>query len=250
MFKKLLIVFASATVLSIVSLTGAWMAGGADFRRTVWQDGNWEWNIGEDDEDLGPLETRSFAVESGSRIAMEIPVELSFTRSDQAGMTVKGPAKLLERLVWKDGRLTLKGKSNRWRHNLKVTITAPEIQSLDLEAPGDVKMVGLDQDQLTVGANGALQLDAEGKVRKITVTSNGAGDIDLRKVTGEEVRVEINGAGDVVMGPSRIADIELNGAGQVTLVRKPEVLRSQINGAGSIKHNYADKPHAARRTAM
>ncbi|MED5544144.1 MAG: DUF2807 domain-containing protein [Pseudomonadota bacterium] len=237
MFRKLLIVFASAAILSLVAFAGAWIVGGEDARREFAQEGGW--HIGDEDEDLGPTKTREFAIESGSQIAMEVPVDLSFTRGETASMTVKGPEKLLERLVWEDGRLKLDGRRSHWGDGLKVVITAPEIEGLDLDAPGDVTLVGLDQDQFTLKANGALDLEAEGKVRTMAVTTNGAGNIDLDKLYGDDVKVEVNGAGDVTLGPKRLAEIEINGVGHVTLVRKPEILRSNINGLGSVDHDYA-----------
>lgn len=240
MFRKLLIVFASAAILSVVAFTGAWVVGGEDFRREFTQNDGWHWDIGDEDEDLGPIETRAFALASGSRIAMEVPVDLSFTRGEKAGMTVRGPAQVLKRLTWENGRLKLTGKQGHWHRGLKVVITAPEIRNLDLDAPGDVTLVGLDQEQFTLTSNGAIDLEAEGKVRKVFVTANGAGDIDLAKVVGEDATVRVDGAGDVTMGPSRLADIKINGVGNLTLVRKPEILRSEINGIGSVKHDYTE----------
>lgn len=238
MTKKLLIVFASAAILAIVALSGAWMAGGADFRHNFEQDGHWSWTFGDDDKaDHGPAKTRNFTIESGSQIAMEIPVELTFNRGDTPSMTVKGPANVVDRLIWKDGRLSIKGRMNTHR-GLKVEITAPEIRSLDLDAPGDVEMVGLDQDQFSLTADGAIDLEAQGKVRKIFVRANGAGDIDLGKVVGEDATVRVDGAGDVTVGPTRLADIKINGVGNVTLKRKPVTLRSEINGIGSVDHDY------------
>ncbi|MBT0668888.1 DUF2807 domain-containing protein [Novosphingobium profundi] len=239
MFRKLLIVFASAAILSIVAFGGAWIVGGKDLRQEFTQNGGWSWDFDEDEGELGPTTTRAFALASGAQIAMEIPVELSFTRGDTPGMTVRGPAKVLDRLVWKDGRLSVDGKLASHR-SLKVQITAPEIDSLDLDAPGDVTLVGLDQERFSLSANGAIDLEARGKVRTIFVTAHGAGDIDLGKVEGDDATVRVDGAGDVTLAPRRLADIKINGVGNVTLKRKPQILRSEINGIGSVDHDYTD----------
>ncbi|MCJ2182235.1 DUF2807 domain-containing protein [Novosphingobium sp. 1949] len=240
MFRKLLIVFVSAVVLSLAAFGGAWLVGGDKFTREFAKNDGWSFTFGEDgDNDKGPVKTREFAIESGSQIAMEIPVELRFTRGDAPRMTVEGPSRVVDRLLWDNGRLSIDGSLHS-RKGLKVTITAPEIRGLDLEAPGDVKLVGLDQDQFSLTADGAVNLDARGKVRKLFVTANGAGNIDLGKVEGEDATVRVDGAGDVTVGSSRLADIEINGVGHVTLVRKPEILRSHINGIGTVDHDYKD----------
>ncbi|MCT2401276.1 DUF2807 domain-containing protein [Novosphingobium mangrovi (ex Huang et al. 2023)] len=236
MFRKLLIVFASGVILSIVAFSAAWLVGGDTLKKEFTEGHGWSWTIG-DDEDQGPRKTRTFAVASGTRLAMEVPVELSFTRGDKAEMVVTGPTKIVDRLVWKDGRLSVPGRVNM-HHGLKVRITAPEITGLDLDAPGDVTLTGLQQDQFTLKSEGAVSLDADGKVRKVFITSEGAGDIDLERLAVEDATVRMDGVGDVTIGATGLVDIEINGAGHVTLVRKPETLRSRINGVGSVDHDY------------
>jgi len=238
MLRKLLIVFASGVVLSILAFSAAWLVGGEKFRQEFRENDGWSWTIdGDDEKDQGPRKTRAFAVEPGSQLAMEVPVQLTFTRGDKPEMTVEGPAKIVDRLVWENGRLSIDGNVNMHR-GLKVKITAPEISGLDLEAPGDIDLNDLSQDQFKLTAKGAVDLDANGKVRKIFVSSEGAGDINLAKVEGEDAVVRVDGAGDVTVGATNLVDIEINGVGHVRLVRKPKTLRSQINGIGSVDHDY------------
>lgn len=236
MLRKLLIVFASGVILSIVAFGAAFAIGGDRFMREI--DEKDGWGIHADDHDeKGPGKTRSFAIVPGSQIAMEIPVELVFTRGDKAEMTVSGPAGVVDRLVWEGGRLSIDGSMNVHR-GLKVRITAPEIAGLDLDAPGDVTLNGLDQQALTLNSRGAIDLEASGKVDRMVVTSAGAGDIDLGKVQGRDATIRINGVGDVTLGATGTVDVEINGAGNVTLVRKPATLRSRMNGIGDIDHDY------------
>jgi hypothetical protein len=237
MLRKLLIVFASGVILSIVAFSAAWVVGGDDLRKEFAEGDGWTWHIGDDEEYNGPRKSRNFTVEPGTQLAMEIPVELSFTRGDKAEMVVSGPEKVVDRQVWKDGRLSVPDHVNM-RHGLKVKITAPEITGLDLDAPGDVTLTGLQQERFTLRSEGAINLDAEGKVRKVFVTTEGAGNIDLSKVEGEDATIRMDGVGNVTIGATGLVDVEINGAGHLTLVRKPETLRSRINGIGSVDHDY------------
>jgi hypothetical protein len=238
MLRKLLIVFASGVILSIVAFGSAWIVGGKEFRHDIAAGTNWNWAVDDDDHDqAGPRKTRSFTLQSGSQLAMEIPVELVFTRGDKAEMTVEGPADVVDRLTWQDGHLSVSG-SKSVRHGVKVRITAPEIAGLDLDAPGDVTLTGLDQESLRLNSRGAIDLEASGKVNRMFVTSSGAGDIDLGKVQGRDATVRINGVGDVTLGATGTVDVEINGAGNVTLIRKPATLRSRMNGIGDIDHDY------------
>lgn len=237
MFRKLLIVFASGVILSIVAFGAAWVVGGDQLKRDFAAHDGWHWTIGEDEDDKGPRKDRTFAVAPGAQVAMAIPVELSFIRGDKAEMVVSGPATLVDKLVWENGRLSLPGNVHMSR-GLKVRITAPEITGLDLDAAGDVTLTGLDQEQFTLRSDGAVDLDASGSVRKLFITSEGAGNIDLGEVRAADATVRIDGVGNVILGATRLVDVEINGAGNVTLVRKPETLRSRLHGIGNIDHDY------------
>lgn len=235
MLRKLLIVFASGVILSIVAFSGAWLVGGERFRQDIAAHGM-DWNFGDDDDD-GPRRTRNFAIQPGSQIAMEVPVQLSFERGETSGMTVTGPARLVDRLVWEDGRLSIKGVVQT-RHGLDVRITAPEIAGFDFDAPGDVTLEGLDQKSLRLTSNGAIDLDASGKVDTVEVRTAGAGNVDLEKLAARDALVRMDGAGNVTLGASGTVDVEINGVGNVTLTRQPKVLHKRIHGIGGVDHDY------------
>lgn len=250
MLRKLLIVFASGVILSIVAFGGAWIAGGEKLRSAISEGNGWSWTFNDDEhgngwswtiddekENNGPKKSRNFTVNPGAQLAMEVPVDLTFARGDKAEMTVTGPAGVVDRLVWQDGHLSLPN-GMRMKHGLKVQITAPQITGLDLDAPGDVTLTGLQQDRFTLNSHAPVQLDAQGKVRELFVSVKGPGQLDLGKVEGENATVRLDGVGDVTIGATGTVDVEINGIGNVTLVRKPVNLKSQIHGLGSIDHDY------------
>lgn len=241
MLRKLLIVFASGLVIAIVALSIAWLSGGRDLRdRFARGDVDWTFGDGHHGHHGGPTATRSFALASGAKLVMALPVDLEFRRGEQAGMTVEGPKEAIDRLVWQDGKLSLSGNAIHLHRSIKVTIVAPEIGDLDFDAPADVDLRGLDQQELHLTARGAVDLDAQGRVSRLFVDSEGAGSIDLSKVTGDDATVRIDGVGDVEVAATRLVDVEINGAGNVSLRNKPVTVRTQINGVGSVDKDYGE----------
>jgi hypothetical protein len=235
MTKKLLIVFASGIVLAVIAFSLAFATGGQELRSTLSGDKDFNWTIG--DEYDGPTKGRSFPVDGGQTLTMEIPVELHFTRGDKAEMIVKGPAEAVDRLVFENGRLSLRGDKSL-RAGLDVTIVAPELAALDMEAPGDVTLSGMQQDQFRLKSAGAIDLDADGKVRAVSIRTDGAANIDLDKLEVEDATVQVNGAGDISIAATGRVDVEVNGVGAVTLRKKPATLRTQMNGIGTIDYDY------------
>lgn len=235
MTKKLLIVFTSGIVLTLIAFGLAYATGGKELRSALSGDGDFNWTLGEDYK--GPKKDRAFAVDGGQTLIMEIPVELHFTRGDEARMVVSGPAEAVDSLVFENGRLALKDGKNL-RHGLDVTIVAPQLAGLDMEAPGDVTLSGLAQDQFRLTSAGAIDLDADGKVRAVSLRTDGAADIDLDQLQVEDATVRVNGAGDVSIAATGKVDVEINGVGAVTLRKKPASLRSAIHGVGTIDRAY------------
>jgi Putative auto-transporter adhesin, head GIN domain len=234
MFKKLLIVAASAATLAFVSIGAAFMIDGPGIRAALDND-NLGWEIDSYD---GPITTTELQLDADRDLDINIPAELTFTRSETSSMIVEGPQDALDDLVYKDGSLDLSGNGYQLGDGLKITITGPRLPGLNLNAPGDITLIGLDQDRLALSTNGAADLTAKGKVRTLELETNGAANLDFRDVEATDATVEINGAGDIDLAASGLVRVEINGAGSITLHVKPANVESEINGVGSVDHAY------------
>ncbi|GGC28468.1 hypothetical protein GCM10011371_15020 [Novosphingobium marinum] len=236
MIRKLLIVFASGIVLGIVALALAWIAGGEELRASIRDGEGVNWNIGEEYD--GPVSQRSFAYDGSRTLVLSVPAELRFTRGEETKMIVEGPKEAVEALDWTDGKLSLTESMKNLRHGLDITIVAPQIAGLELDAPGDVELADLDQPALSIVSRGAVELDGTGKVGKLYVRTEGAGDIDLADMRAGDATVRIDGVGDIDIAASGIVDASISGAGSISLHARPKTLKSTINGIGTVDHDY------------
>jgi hypothetical protein len=237
MLKKLLIVAASGALLALATLSLAWVVGGKDFRDGFSDGEGWSWTIDDGEEYKGPKKTRDFVFDGAQVVTISIPVDLRFTRGDESKMVVEGPAEAIDRLEWKDGRLTLPGEGHL-RNGLAVTIVAPQIQGLDIESAADIDLAGLDQDSFSLKAGGAVELVAAGRVDTLDLIADGAGELDLARVAAKDAKVRINGVGEIDLAATGNVDIAINGAGTATLHKKPATVKRRINGVGEINHAY------------
>lgn len=238
MIRKLLIVFASGLALSIALLSAAWVIGGEELLRRAPTDFG-GWTIGHDHRHHhGRTESRTLDFDAGKVLTIDAPVTLRFTRGTETRMTVEGPGRMVERLNWHDGTLSSERKGRWFGAPLEVTITAPQLAGLVLHGASDVALIALDQPSLAIDAHGAVDLEASGKVGRVTVTSRGAGDIDLERLEATDAAIDIGGVGDVDVNASGNVDAAISGAGDITLHRKPATLNSRINGFGSVHHDY------------
>lgn len=240
MTKKLLIVFVSGLVLSIVALSSAWLIGG---KEVMAREGFSFLHDG--DRDRGPTVTRDLAFDAGRILRIDAPVSLRFSRGPEVRMTVSGPARLMEALRWENGELSL-GDVRGWRHReLHVTITAPQIAGLALQGPGDVELRDLDQPSLLIETRGPANVEASGRVGSLDIDSRGVGALDLAQVDAVDAKVRVHGVGSVDIKASGAVDASLSGVGNITLHREPASLSTRTQGVGSVHHDYDEADAAA-----
>jgi len=240
MIRKLLIVFASGLLLAIVSLGGAWAVGGPAFMQHVKAEGwdaDWDVDGGDGRSPDGPGRVRTLVFDGDRALTIAMPVSLRFRRGTTSEMTVSGSPNAVDAVEWKDGRLSLRGGVHSY-HDLHVTITAPRLVGLVLDAPGSVDLDDLDQPSFTLKTHGPAQVDASGKVGKLAIAAQGPADIDMADLAATDATVRVDGVGNVDIAASGTVDAELNGVGNVTLHRKPARLTSRTNGIGGIRHDY------------
>lgn len=239
MIRKLLIVFASGLVLSIVALGAAWVIGGQDLMTRIERDGRFAINYDYDDEDQRALPgaTRTLPFDGARPLTVDFPVSLRFVRGDRAEMTVAGPARVIDALRWEDGRLSLGGASTH-HAGIRVTIEAPQIVGLVLTAPGEVELRGLDQPSLRLDMRSPADIEASGRVGTLDVSTSGVGSIDLEDLEARDARAHISGVGSIDLNASGRVEANISGAGSVVLHRRPAVLTSHTSGIGAIEHDY------------
>lgn len=238
MIRKLLIVFASGLLLAIVSISLAGIIGGPDLSKAV-RSGEGFSIVVDGDKSNAPKVTKSLEFDTGKPFVLDVPIEFRFTKGDKPELTLSGPSDVVEALEWKDGQLKLIKDVKRLSTNgLRMTLVAPVMPALELSSVGDVKLEGLDQQSLIINASGAASVDAEGKVQTVTVDSSGASNIDLGQLQAQDAKVDLSGVGNAEINAGGTVEINISGAGNVSLLRKPAVLKSQTSGLGNIDHDY------------
>lgn len=235
MIRKLLIVFVSGLVLSILLVSGAWVLGGEEIKARFRHDhGDWDFDGSED----GPTVKRSFAFDGAQILKINGPVSLRFVRGPKSEMTVSGDARVIDGLRWQNGELSSERHGWRRHGGLTVEITAPQIAGLELRGPSQVTLENLDQPSLRIEVRGPGDFDASGKVGRLDIDSRGVGSLDLAKVEAGDAAVRVRGIGNVDIKASGTVNAVLNGVGNITLHRKPASLNAETHGVGEVKHDY------------
>ena len=235
--------------LAIVAMGGAAVAwasismSGA-LREKAWHFPDFAWHV---DGDAGtgptirltgnePTINRMLSWAGGEKLEFTVPAHIIFTQGPTPAITITGPAPLANHVVLDGDKLRLDRHFDNLdgAHGLTIAITAPTLHEFDLESAQDLHIDHIDTDVLVIDISGAGNVQANGTAKTLNLTLEGLGNADLAALTLTDATIEIDGLGHVKAGPTGNARVEINGAGAVTLTRRPFHLSQEINGAGSI----------------
>jgi hypothetical protein len=258
MIRTLFIIAAAGLVLATASLGGAFALGGRDMARH-----GWEWTFRDGDGDTVSIErddgtraediTRTLAWTGGQSLTVDLSADVDYVQGETPGVTITGPASLVDKVRLVGDRLTWtedndgpnhetvvfgrrEGGRGVWVHSeaVRIVVTAPNINSFDLEGSADLTLRDYDQDTLAVDISGSGDVSANGRTRALELDISGSGDADLSGLTTIDANVAIAGSGDARIAPTGKADITLAGSGDVAVTTRPTTVNQNISGSGEV----------------
>ena len=215
---------------------------------------------GEQVEGSGSVTRQARKVDSFNGIALGLPGRLELRSGSVDSVTVETDDNLqaLVETRVEDGMLRIrpvKRNLDLRTRNLKIVVTARQIERLSLGGSGTIDADVLRGKRLDVdvGGSGKIQiarLDAEtvaakvagsgdlradgGTVRDLSVSIGGSGSVDMGKVATDTARVSIAGSGDVTVWAKNDLRAKIAGSGDVGYYGDPTVSRS-VAGSGEVR---------------
>ncbi|MBA3999916.1 DUF2807 domain-containing protein [Brevundimonas sp.] len=240
MIRSLFIIAAASLVLAIVCLAGAAAIGGQEITRNGWKISGDGWSLVEGDfnweSSSENIVTREIAWEGGEVLTFDLSARVIYAQGDEPSITVAGPAGVVDRVTFADGRFDLEqGTRTGRRSRPRITIVAPAVTRFTLNGSQDLEIRDYDQPTLALAVSGSGDIEGYGRTDALTVTIDGSGDVDLKGLPSTDAVIEINGSGDVEAAPSGQADVTIRGSGDVDLTTRPARLNSQVMGSGRVR---------------
>lgn len=239
MTKKLLVVVAVGALISMACFTFLSILGfPSKFDGPPWA-GGWRGNWRDDARDPGPDVSRNLPFTGSERLDIAYPAEITVTQGPQARFTVTGPKDILDELRLDGGDLEgPDGPHFRWgrhyRGRLRIDIVSPNTHEFHLAGADKLTLRNFDQDSLILHAAGAVDVDGQGKAKRLEAHISGAGHLDLGQLPVDDAEVSISGAGDASLDAHASAEVSISGAGHVALKSRPPRLETHISGFGSV----------------
>ena len=246
MIRVLVMIAVTGFLVSVATLSTALAIGGPDVLTEVtsndwgghWAGHNhWGWsgNNGDSyDRDRGPEGTRELAWTGGDTLDVDVPAEITYTQAPGVGkLTITGPQRVLDNLVLRDGHLTF--DHNRHRSGeLTIVMTAPAVTRFNVAGTGRLAIVDYKQDKLSIDVSGDTDVSAKGEAKGLSLSMSGSGQTDLAGLKLTDADVDIDGSGEATLAPTGVANINIAGSGDVTLLTRPSKLESNVSGSGAM----------------
>ncbi|MBV9217651.1 MAG: DUF2807 domain-containing protein [Acidobacteria bacterium] len=116
---------------------------------------------------------------------------------------------------------------------MKIKVTAPDIDSLDVSGVANVSLTGVKNAALSIDSSGASKVHVDGTTAKLTVDVSGATSIDADGLTAENATVGASGASSVSVNVTGNLKSNASGASKIRYSGTTNV-ESKTTGAGSV----------------
>lgn len=258
MIRNLLVITGVGFVLALVGVGGSIALVGNDVRRHDWtwvvtDDGSGDSGFRFERGEVDPEINRTLPWSGGDRLSVDLPGEVVYVQGAQAGVAISGAKSVVDRVRFADGRLTLQDSDDvergyiRWNgsgirvwsetESLRITVTAPSVKTFQMGRHGELKIQDYDQPTMNVIIDGSGEVRAAGRTDRVDIVVNGDGDVRLDDLEVTDAVVDVPGDGDVRVGPTGRAQIDIAGHGDVTLTRRASQIQQSITGWGDVEQD-------------
>jgi hypothetical protein len=191
----------------------------------------------------GSVLTRSYDLPNFQAVVISSNVEVDIRSGEEQLIVIKAEKEVLNNLIVKNTGdvLSISCKScglGAWpwkEHSAKVKIVVNSVSKISVTGTAKVHGSNLNTDSLTMDLSGAGEASLDGKVKFFDVTISGAGKIKAYELVADRVQAEISGAGVLEVHALKILDADVGGAGRVTYLGTPAVVKTDVSGVGQVK---------------
>lgn len=122
-------------------------------------------------------------------------------------------------------------------NDLKVRVSAPDINDIDASGVAKVTASGIQNEQLQVHTSGASKIKLSGETADLSIEVSGASHIEALDLKAEKADVDASGASSVSVFAASELKTDASGASKITFSGSPKNVEKKTSGASSIKEN-------------
>jgi len=213
--------------------------------------------------EVAQMTSKSYELKDFSKISIHDSLEAVVTYGKEYKVVANGTKQDLEniQIIVDDGTLDVANGDWRQRQfcfglcffdSVKLEITLPKLDRLELSGASEAMLNKFDSDKLEIRLFGASTLDGEvkakelfldlsgssettlkGEVKKFSIEGSGVSSVSAFDLSADSVSLNLSGASSVDIGISNTIDASLSGASEVQYFGNPKV-NEDLSGASEI----------------
>jgi hypothetical protein len=117
---------------------------------------------------------------------------------------------------------------------IRIRISAPNINNLDVSGVASVILNDVNNDRLTIDSSGASKLKVTGETSTLNADVSGATKIDAEGLTVKNASIDASGASHVSVNVTEGLNAEASGASRILYSGSPTSISKDVSGAGSV----------------
>lgn len=115
------------------------------------------------------------------------------------------------------------------------TITAAELNGIEVSGSGVVDATGVDGTDFSVEISGSGDVRLEGTVSGLlSISISGSGEFEGESLTASNGEVEVSGSGSAVVNATDSLEVSVSGSGDVEYIGSPPDLEVDTSGSGNV----------------
>lgn len=229
--KKIgIIIFAAALVLGVV------LANAFSFGRVGYKFLNVSVNFG-GVEGSGKVATEQRSVSDFSKVDVGGVFQVEIVAGKDYSVEVQADDNLLPLIRTEVRGDTLQISSEKrfnTRNDIKVRITAPNIEGIETSGASKVNASAIKSEALAIDTSGASKVSLAGETRQLNIQVSGASNIDASNLNAVDADVDASGASKVSIIATGNLKTEASGASSITYSGNPANVEKHTSGASRV----------------
>ena len=189
-------------------------------------------------EGSGKIATQSRVVKPFTRIKTEMDVDVYVTAGESLSIKIALDSNLVDlietNVQGQTLEITTHGSFTTY-NQCRAEITLPSLRAVIAEGSGDIEVMGVEGRDFLVALEGSGNIRAMGFIENLEIELSGEGNIDTRDLKTHNVRVNLDGSGEVVVFADQLFDGSIGGSGSITYYGEPKETKKNISGSGKIR---------------
>lgn len=172
-------------------------------------------------------------------ISVQGPISVTVDAGAAQSLTVRGNDKFVNELISEvvNGELRVRMRDKNFttsKSDQQILVSMPALRAFSAEGAGEIKLNKIRGDQLDVNYRGAASMQINGTVKNFRMRAEGVGEVDAKSLIANNADVRFQGVGEVQVYAKDRLDAVVQGMGSLRYYGKPRTVNKSAAGMGSV----------------